>query len=139
VVGHFVDERSGEIQTVAYRLPTPKAKGKVDFGEKGGAQNGAAEESEPVVVKIRPDVTQKGMAMIGELRTDALHTALGDSEIPIDTLLGILVIALQARTSPCSRLPGMAEHSDYRCLRRSASAVCSAPTPLPSTWRPAPC
>jgi len=97
VVGHFVDERSGEIQTVAYRLPTPKVKSRVDVGETGGGQNGAAEESAPVVVKIRPDVTQKGMAMIGEFRTDALHTALGDSEIPIDTLLGILVIALAGK------------------------------------------
>lgn len=49
-VGCYVDPRTGEVQTIAYRMPAPKsAKGR-----------GAAPEAKP-----RPDVTQKGVAMIG--------------------------------------------------------------------------
>jgi hypothetical protein len=39
-------------------------------------------------------VTQKGIAMIGDLRTDALHQALADTPIEDDTLLGLLILAL---------------------------------------------
>jgi hypothetical protein len=44
-------------------------------------------------VRTRPDVTQKGVAMIGDLRTDALHQALADTPIEDDTLLGMLILA----------------------------------------------
>ena len=43
--------------------------------------------------RSRPDVTQKGVAMIGDLRTDALHQALAEGPIEDDTLLGLLVLA----------------------------------------------
>ena len=43
--------------------------------------------------KTRPDVTQKGVAMIGDLRTDALHQALADTPIEDDTLFGLLILA----------------------------------------------
>jgi ParB family chromosome partitioning protein len=38
-------------------------------------------------------VTQKGVAMIGDLRTDALHQALADTPIEDDTLFGLLILA----------------------------------------------
>jgi hypothetical protein len=38
-------------------------------------------------------VTQKGVAMVGDLRTDALHQALADTPIEDDTLLGMLILA----------------------------------------------
>jgi len=38
--------------------------------------------------RSRPDVTQKGIAMIGDLRTDALHQALADTPIEDETLAG---------------------------------------------------
>jgi hypothetical protein len=47
-------------------------------------------------MKQRPDVTQKGLAMIGDFRTDALHQALEDESIAGDTLVGLLVLALSA-------------------------------------------
>jgi hypothetical protein len=43
--------------------------------------------------RARPDVTQKGVAMIGDLRTDALHQALADTPIEDDTLMGMLILA----------------------------------------------
>jgi hypothetical protein len=46
--------------------------------------------------KTRPPVTQTGMAMIGDCRTDALHQALRDNGLASDTLLALLVLALSA-------------------------------------------
>jgi ParB family chromosome partitioning protein len=47
--------------------------------------------------KSRAEVTQKGMAMIGDLRTDALHQALKNASISDHTLIALLVLALGAR------------------------------------------
>jgi ParB/RepB/Spo0J family partition protein len=89
LVGHFIDARSGEIETVVYRLADPKKAAKPPGGKN---EDGKAGDDAPVA-RTRPDVTQKGIAMIGDLRTDALHQALADTPIEDDTLLGMLVLA----------------------------------------------
>ena len=99
LVGHYIDTRTGEVQSIAYRLPEPKKAGKPAGGTKTatGATPGAAGsggDDDMPAVRTRPDVTQKGIAMIGDLRTDALHQALADAPIADDTLLGMLVLAL---------------------------------------------
>ena len=43
--------------------------------------------------KPRAELTQKGAAMVGDLRTDALHEALGRAPIEDDTLTALLVLA----------------------------------------------
>ena len=58
----------------------------------GTNEDGKAGDDTPVA-RTRPDVTQKGIAMIGDLRTDALHQALADTPIEDDTLLGMLILA----------------------------------------------
>ena len=52
------------------------------------------DESRTPQPKSRPDLTQKGNAIIGDLRTDALHQALREREIDDGTLLALLVLAL---------------------------------------------
>jgi ParB/RepB/Spo0J family partition protein len=91
LIGHYIDVRTGEVQTVTYRLSDPKKSGKAAKGATGSA-NGADDEDAPIV-RTRPDVTQKGVAMIGDLRTDALHQALADMPIEDDTLFGMLILA----------------------------------------------
>lgn len=85
-VGHYVNTRSGEIKTVVYALPerTPES-------EAAGSSGGSP------APKARADVTAKGMAMIGDLRTDALHRALRECPIDDQQLIGLLVLALGAR------------------------------------------
>jgi ParB/RepB/Spo0J family partition protein len=93
LIGHFVDVRTGEAQTVVYRMPAPKTAGKpADGGKPGAASDGGDDEGAPTA-KTRPAVTQKGVAMIGDLRTDALHQALSDMPIEDDTLFGMLILA----------------------------------------------
>ena len=96
LVGHYIDVRTGEAQTVAYRLPQPKKAGKPVDGTKvtpGAVGNGAEDGGETPTAKTRADVTQKGVAMIGDLRTDALHQTLADTPIEDDTLFGMLILA----------------------------------------------
>jgi len=95
LVGHFIDARTGEVQTVAYRLPEPKKAGKPTDGIKAtnGAASGGSDDEDTPIARTRPDVTQKGVAMIGDLRTEALHQALADTPIEDDTLLGMLILA----------------------------------------------
>ena len=96
LVGHYIDVRTGAVETVAYRLPEakkvgkPAGSGKAATGAAGG--DGTDDDAMPTA-GTRPEVTQKGVAMIGDLRTDALHQALADTPIEDDTLLGLLVLA----------------------------------------------
>jgi hypothetical protein len=98
LVGHYIDAHTGAVQTIAYRLPEPKKTGKpagrtnIATGATTGAADGGDDEDTPIA-RTRPDVMQKGVAMIGDLRTDALHQALADMPIEDDTLLGMLILA----------------------------------------------
>ena len=94
-IGHFIDSRSGNVETIAYRMPEPKRPAKAGKGGVGDLPD--AGDTDAVVVKLRPDVTQKGLAMVGDFRTDALHQALDDASIPTETLIGLLVLALGAK------------------------------------------
>jgi ParB family transcriptional regulator, chromosome partitioning protein len=95
LVGHYIDVRTGELETIAYRLPEPKKAGKPANGGKAptGAADGADVDDDAPNPRTRPDVTQKGVAMIGDLRTEALHQALTDTPIEDDALLGLLILA----------------------------------------------
>jgi hypothetical protein len=87
-IGYYLHEHTGEIGTIAFRLPDTAAK------PKHGAPT---DEHMPAASKgPRPPVTKKGMALIGDLRTESLRQALGDATIDDHTLLGLLVLALGA-------------------------------------------
>lgn len=84
LIAFAVDPRSGKIRQAVYemtRRTAPDGQG----GKAGDAVIGR---------RPRPDVTQKGWAMIGDLRTEALHQALREQPIEDDQLLGMLVLAL---------------------------------------------
>ena len=89
ITGYYLDPRTAEVKTVVYRVPVEKKAGK-------GTGKGSPETS-PMPAKTRPDVTQKGNAIIGDLRTDALHEALHKHDIEDTTLIALLVLALGAR------------------------------------------
>lgn len=84
LVALAVDPRTGKIRQAVYEMPRRAA----PDGNASRAGEGAAP------TRTRPDVTQKGTAMIGDLRTEALHQALGERPIEDDQLLGMLVLAL---------------------------------------------
>ena len=91
-VGFCVNENTGEVDTVLFTLPAPAATAR-DKGVAGGTA--ADEPASPA--KPRPDVTQKGQAMIGDMRTDALHAALRDEPIDDGRLIALLVLAFAGK------------------------------------------
>ncbi len=88
-VGYCVNESTGRVDTVLFTLPAPAsaARGK-------GRDDGTADGGPALPTKARPDLTQKGEAMIGDMRTDALHAALRDEPIDDGRLIALLVLAL---------------------------------------------
>lgn len=105
-------DREGKVQTVHFRLPEPKAK-------KAGTTEGDADDA-LVGAKQRPDVTRKGIEMIGDLRTDALHEALARAPIEDDTLMALLVLALAGRNVA---IASGASHDIYGFARMERHAV----------------
>ena len=96
-IGHYLDPNSGEVRTIAYRMPEPKKPAKSIKGSEPADGPGDAQPA-----RTRPEVTQKGTAMIGDLRTDALHQALQEAMIDDHTLLALLILAFgrQERLRP---------------------------------------
>lgn len=100
-VGTYVNERSGSIETVIYRLPEPKtpagkAKGKGGHAAVDG-QDGGDEGVTAIQPSTRPPVTQEGVKMIGDFQTDALHEALMKVDIDAQTMIALLVLALAGK------------------------------------------
>jgi len=88
-IGKYLDPRTGEIHEVAYRLRRPEPK--------KGANSPASEDDGDLPIKnTRPDITQKGQAMIGDFRTEALLKALLEDPIEDSDLIGLLVTAFGA-------------------------------------------
>ncbi len=77
-----IEQRSGTIREQHFTMPPARLGARTEDGE-----------AEPVR-KARPDLTAKGAAMVGDLRTDALHQALRERPIDDDQLIGMLVLAL---------------------------------------------
>ncbi len=85
-------DRDGRVQTVHYRMPAAKKpKGKAASGSESGPDDVG------VGSKPRPDVTRKGVEMIGDFRTDALRDALGRAPIEDDTLMALLILAFASQ------------------------------------------
>lgn len=80
--GWYINPRDGSVQSVAYRLPETKNK----------AAGGDNDTVTGHAIKARPDVSQKGLDMVGDLRTDALHQALARAPIEDHTLMALLIL-----------------------------------------------
>jgi len=88
--GRFLDERTGRVETILFTVPAPSST--------EGNRHGGAAGDEPALPKApRPALTQKGTAMVGDMRTDALHAALRDEPIDDGRLIALLVLALAGR------------------------------------------
>lgn len=84
-IGFFIDPRTAEVREIPFRLAEP-----VRSDPRGG---GDESDAAGIVRPGRPEVSRKGIERIGDLRTDALHTALREAAFDDGTLLGLLVLA----------------------------------------------
>ena len=85
-VGYYLDRHTGAVESIPFRTPV-RSRASRD-GDGAGL---------PKTSGARADVTQKGVAMVGDFRTDALHQALRENEIDDQTLIGLLVLALAGK------------------------------------------
>ncbi len=113
-VGYFLDERTGQVDTILFTLPAPSSA--------AGNQQGEAAGGEPALPKTpRPALTQKGTALVGDMRTDALHAALRDEPIDDGRLIALLVLALAGRNVEVKT--GLAHVPGQRDTRREIAAT----------------
>lgn len=112
-VGCYVDRRSFEVETVVFRMPEP-ARRRGSSADAGTGDGGAVPRA------ARPDLSRKGEAMVGDLRTEALHAALAEAEIGDDTLIGLLVLALAGQNV---KVQSGAKGDDAHFGRRGALAA----------------
>jgi ParB family transcriptional regulator, chromosome partitioning protein len=90
-VGFTIHPRDGTIHELVFRMPEAETKkGKDSIGHKDEAEA-------HVPKKTRPDITYKGTEIIGALRTEALVKGLEANPIDDATLIGLLILALNAR------------------------------------------
>lgn len=89
VEGHAIDERSGNIVTVHFMPPAPPKP-----AAPKGAEASTDEDTGTAPARSgRADVSQKGVALIGQLRTAALQEALLDAPLDDAQLIALLVLA----------------------------------------------
>jgi ParB family chromosome partitioning protein len=109
-------DREGRVQTVHYRMPeVKKAK------SKGGRDVEATADDVRMVPKLRPDVTRKGVEMIGDYRTDALREALGRASIEDDTLTALLILAFAGQNVSVTTGSGGVNYGHSRLARHAAA------------------
>ncbi|MET4213879.1 ParB N-terminal domain-containing protein [Bradyrhizobium sp. LA2.1] len=109
-------DREGRVQIVHYRMPAAKKpKGKAASG------SGSAPDDVGEVTKPRPDVTRKGVEMIGDYRTDALREALGRAPIKDDTLMALLIIAFAGQNVSVTTGSGGVYHGHSRLAKHAAA------------------
>jgi ParB family transcriptional regulator, chromosome partitioning protein len=90
-IGFAIRPRDGTIHEVVFRMPEPEAK-------KGKTRSTDGDSNEALTPKkTRPEITHKGDEIIGALRTEALVKSLEVNAVDDVTLIGLLVLALNAR------------------------------------------
>ena len=90
-IGFAIRPRDGTIHEVVFRMPEPEAK-----KGKTCSTDGDSNEA-PIPKKTRPEITHKGDEIIGALRTEALVKSLEVNAVDDVTLIGLLILALNAR------------------------------------------
>ena len=114
--GLFLDERTGRVETILFTVPAP--------APTAGSSRGGTTGDEPTLPKApRPALTQKGTAMVGAMRTDALHAALREERIDEYKLIGLLVLALAGRNVEVKT--GLAHAAGLHDTRREIAATLS--------------
>src|SRR5208282_4522053 len=89
-IGFAIHPRDGAIHEIVFRIAEPDAKS-------GRNRSVGVTDDETAPKKTRPEITQKGTEIIGALRTEALVKSLEVNARDDMTLIGLLVLALDAR------------------------------------------
>lgn len=130
LIGYSINEQNGRVETIVFRMPeaAPKTKG----------SKTRSTPPEPTH-NTRPPITRKGIELIGQMRTAALHTALQEAPLDDHALIGLLVLALAANNVSVMQ-PDHAERFRNECGRKALAhglTADGAVTTDPATLRAA--
>jgi ParB family chromosome partitioning protein len=89
-IGFTIHPRDGTIHEVVFRVPEPEVR-------KGKERGASGDDETPAPKKTRPEITHKGTEIIGAQRTEALVKSLEVNPCDDASLIGLLVLALNAR------------------------------------------
>jgi ParB family chromosome partitioning protein len=90
-IGFAIHPRDGTIHELVFRIPEAETqKGKTPLTDRDI-------DEAPSPKKTRPEITSKGTDIIGALRTEALVKGLEANPIDDTSLIGLLILALNAR------------------------------------------
>lgn len=109
-------DRDGRVQSVHYRMPAAKK----PKGNGATAGDDAADET-GATAKPRPDVTRKGVEMIGDFRTDALHEALARAPIEDNALMALLILAFAGQNVSVASANGGTYYGTRRIARHAVN------------------
>ncbi len=109
-------DRDGRVQTVHYRMPEAKK----PKGGKGASGTDTVSDDVGEVSRPRPDVTRKGIEMIGDYRTDALREALGRAPIEDDALMALLILAFAGQSVSVTTGSGGVYYGNSRLAKNAA-------------------
>lgn len=90
-IGYYVHQYDGTIRTVAFKLTETLPQDTLSRTSPGQPQ------ITPPGPKTRAPISQKGQALIGEYRTEALRKALIKNDFDDSTLIALLILALSAK------------------------------------------
>ena len=91
-VGFTIQPRDGTIHEIVFRMPEAGNEERQEPIEPT-----TSEDEAPAPKKTRPEITYKGTEIIGALRTEALVKGLEANPVDDATLIGLLILALNAR------------------------------------------
>jgi ParB family transcriptional regulator, chromosome partitioning protein len=116
--GWYLNERTGEVQSVNFRMAAEKA------NKASGNNSDSMDEADgQIAAPARADVTQKGMRIIGDLRTDALHEALARAPIEDEELIALLVLSFAGSNVTIASATPIAGHGFAKCDSAAAQLI----------------
>ena len=94
--GRYVNPQTGQVEELGYIVHepvTPKAPANAGASKTAATTPGTPDAAS---TRTRPEISAKGVAMIGLMRTDALHMAVQRAPLDDAALIGLLILALGA-------------------------------------------
>ena len=96
--GRYVNPQTGQVEELGYIVhepAAPKAPATAN-ASKTAATTATPGTPDAASTRTRPEISAKGVAMIGLMRTDALHMAVQRAPLDDAALIGLLILALGA-------------------------------------------
>ena len=94
--GRYVNPQTGQVEELGYIVHEPAAPKAPASASTSKTAATTPSTPDAASTRTRPEISAKGVAMIGLMRTDALHMAVQRAPLDDAALIGLLILALGA-------------------------------------------